>query len=91
LFFLIAFTMDQLTFGNRLRLLRINQELSQENIADLLDMTQSAYSKIERGNRSVTLDFLIRASGVFNLKLSQMIAYCEGSLSLSEIILEMDL
>ena len=82
--------MDQLTFGSRLRLLRINQELSQENIADLLDMTQSAYSKIERGNRSVTLDFLIRAASIFNLKLSEMIAYCEGSLPLSAVLREMD-
>lgn len=83
--------MDQFVFGTRLRLLRINQDLSQENIADLLDMTQSAYSKIERGNRSVTLDFLIRAADIFNLRLSRLIAYCEGSVPLAEIIREMDL
>lgn len=83
--------MNQQTIGSRVRLLRINKELSQENIADLIGMTQSAYSKIERGERQMSLVTLERIAIIFNLEFSRLIAYCKGTVSLSDVIREMEL
>lgn len=81
--------MDTYAFTCRLRLLRIMKDVSQETLAGQLDMTPFAYAKLERGNRKITIDVLEKAARAFGLKLWQLIAYCEGSMPLAEVIREM--
>jgi len=55
------------TFGNRLRLLRTGQHLSQEALARDAQITVGHLSRLERGQHSPTLDTvyrLARALGV---------------------------
>lgn len=78
--------MNYRLFGNRLRTLRINSNLTQENIADALEITQSAYSKIERGERKLSMQHLKKMCVLFNLELEHITAYCQGYTTLSEII-----
>jgi len=42
--------------GNKLRTLRISREWSQEVVADKINITQAAYSKLELGQVRLTLD-----------------------------------
>ena len=44
----------------RLRDLREDNDLTQQNIADYLNMKQSQYSRYERGLRDIPTDVLIR-------------------------------
>jgi len=42
-------------FTHRLRVLRAEKQLSQENLADMLGLSLNAYSRMERGETEVTL------------------------------------
>lgn len=47
------------TFGNRIRRIRIAHELKQSDLADIFNVTQTAISKIESGQREPSLSFII--------------------------------
>lgn len=51
----------------RLRDLREDRDLTQKELAKLLSFTTSAYSKIERGERSLTAEVLITLSNYYNV------------------------
>ena len=78
--------MNYRIFGNRLRILRINNNLTQENMADILGITQSAYSKIERGERKVSMEHLRKACDYFNLRFEEMTSFCQGYMTLPEVL-----
>ena len=78
--------MNYSIFGNRLRILRINNSLTQENMADILDMSQSAYSKIERGERKVSIEHLRKVCNHFNLRFEEITSYCQGYMTLPEVL-----
>lgn len=82
--------MKQPNIGSRIRLLRIYKELTQENVAEMLNYTQSAYSKIERGERQISLAMLDKIATEFDIDLTRLIAYCKGTVSLSDMIREME-
>ena len=82
--------MNPQTLGSRIRLLRINNDLSQENIADMIGLTQSAYSKIERGERQMSLFLLEKIATIFNVELTRLIAYCKGTVSLPDMLRDME-
>lgn len=50
----------------RLRDLREDHDLSQQQIADYLEMKQSQYSRYERGLRDIPTDVLIRLAKFYN-------------------------
>jgi transcriptional regulator with XRE-family HTH domain len=53
------------TFGERIKLLRRNAEISQENFATECGFARSYMSRIERGTSNVSLDAIERiASGL---------------------------
>lgn len=78
--------MNYRIFGNRLRVLRINNNLTQENMADMLEITQSAYSKIERGERKINMEHLKKIGAQFNLQFEQMTSFCQGYMTLPEVL-----
>jgi transcriptional regulator with XRE-family HTH domain len=47
------------TIGNKIRLLREQKGLSQENIAEALDITQSNYARLEKDDKRITVPRLI--------------------------------
>jgi hypothetical protein len=51
----------------RLRDLREDRDLTQKELAKLLSFTTSAYSKIERGERTLTAEVLIDLSNFYNV------------------------
>lgn len=44
--------------GDKIRFLRLCKGLSQENVANMIYITQSGYSKIERGERGIRIGFV---------------------------------
>ena len=49
----------------RLRDLREDHDLTQQNVADYLNMKQSQYSRYERGLRDIPTDVLIRLANLY--------------------------
>jgi len=58
----------------RIRLRRLQRGLSQENMADLLGLSTTAYGDIERGKTDLTLSRLNQIAGVFNLSLISLMS-----------------
>lgn len=54
-----------LNYYPRLRDLREDGDLSQQQVADYLGMKQPQYSRYERGLRDVPSDILIRLAGLY--------------------------
>ena len=52
---------------NRIRELRKNMNLSQENLAAILGTTQQAVSRMEIGAYDIPTDLLIKMSEMFNV------------------------
>lgn len=76
--------------GDKIRFLRLCKGLSQENVANMIYITQSGYSKIERGERGIRLDLLDKLATILGLDLSRLIAYCKGTVTRTEILKDMD-
>ncbi len=51
----------------RLKGLREDKDLKQEDIANLLNITQSAYSYYEIGKRQIPIDALIKLAKFYNI------------------------
>lgn len=54
--------------ANRIRSLRIHAGLSQQELADELNITSSAYSNIERGQTEITMTRLLAIAQFYNIK-----------------------
>lgn len=54
-------------FSERLKLLREKAGLTQKEVASMLDMTQSSYSKYEYGTREPNIENILRLSKIFNV------------------------
>ena len=63
----------QVKLGAAIRELRMALDLSQEAFADSIKMHRAYYSKIERGERNVTLVTLWRVAGGLGLVPSQLL------------------
>lgn len=61
------------TIGENIRLLRVLRGLSQENMANELDISVSAYSNIERDVSELTVSRLILIAGILKVKASTIL------------------
>ena len=52
--------------GERIRLARLQRGLSQENMADLLSLSTTAYGDIERGKTELTISRLTQIAGILD-------------------------
>ena len=50
----------------RLKILRINAGLKQTDIADILGIQQTVYSRYERGCQTIPLHFLVKLADFYN-------------------------
>jgi len=57
----------------RLRDLREDHDLSQQQVAAFLNMKQPQYSRYERGLRDVPTDILIRLAGLYKTSVDYML------------------
>ncbi len=62
-------------FGNRLRNLRKEKELSQEKLANLSNVTISQISRIERGEINPTLSTLGVIAAAMNVSLTELMDF----------------
>jgi transcriptional regulator with XRE-family HTH domain len=63
--------------GNRIRLLRNSKAFTQENMAELLNMTTAGYAKIERGESDINLTRIQQISEVFQIPASDILKMAE--------------
>ena len=59
-------------YKERLRELREDRDLSQREIAELLNCTQTAYGKWENGKRDIKIDDLIKLAKFYNVSLDYL-------------------
>jgi DNA-binding XRE family transcriptional regulator len=77
-----AYVELKLRLAEGLRERRLRQQLTQNDMARLLQSSQSRVAKMEAGDRSVSLDLLVRALlslGVSSRELARIVAGGEGT------------
>lgn len=63
--------------NNALRILRLYYGISQAELAQKLDVSQSLISEIERENKAVSINLLEKYSTALNIKMSQLLFFAE--------------
>lgn len=73
--------MDYKILGKRLKREREMRELTQEQLAEILGISQKMLSLIENGRRRATIDLIIKFSDVFVITLDELIKgeYIKGN------------
>ena len=66
-----------MNIGTRLKQLRKQHKITQRQIADFLDISQSQYAKIESGDRNLKLTKLLKLCDLYNVP-EEYIVYGEG-------------
>ncbi len=61
--------------GFKLKSLRLKEGLSQQNVADDLGMSAAAYSKIENGRTSMSVNRLMQISDYFKVFVADLLDY----------------
>lgn len=64
--------------GEALRLIRVLNDLTQKQLADRLDISDSYVSEVERGNREPSLAIIKKYSDEFKLPVSSIIMFAES-------------
>lgn len=59
--------------GERIRIQRVSKSLSQENIANELDLSIGAYSNIERGKTEISVSRLYRIAKILKINPAQLL------------------
>ena len=59
--------------GLRIRQLRLKNGLTQEKIAETLDIDRSFYSRIESGKKGCSVDLLVQFSELYHVSLDYLI------------------
>lgn len=60
---------ENINMGERIKYLRKKNNLTQKNIAGFLNVNQSFISKVEKGERSLSLDALEKLATLFGINL----------------------
>lgn len=68
------FLVNTKSLGDKVKRHRLQTGLSQEKFSEQLGFSESFYSRIERGERVVSLDSLIKISNNLNLSLDYLLA-----------------
>ena len=76
-------------FGRRLKELRKQRDLTQEKLAELIDIDPKQISRIENGGCFTTFDTLEKIAKIFNIKIHDLF-YIEHKKPKDELIKEMN-
>lgn len=63
---------DLQKFGNRLKSLRVERDLTQLELAEILDMSPNFIGMIERGERNTTVENVFKIARALNIKPSNL-------------------
>jgi len=63
----------RITFGRRLRELRIERRLSQEKLAELAELHRNYVGGIERGERNVSLLNIVKLAHGLNVRTAKLV------------------
>jgi transcriptional regulator with XRE-family HTH domain len=74
---LYFYIMDTKMLGKKIRLLRQEKGLSQENISDELKISVTAFSKIERGATNLPFTRLCQIAGFFDMTVPALLEWNE--------------
>lgn len=66
------------TFSERLKILRLKKELSQQGLADELGVSKSSISMYERGQREPDFETLEAIADYFNVDMNYLIGYSDN-------------
>ncbi|WP_264530670.1 helix-turn-helix domain-containing protein [Flavobacterium sp. N502540] len=72
--------------GENVRKIRIIKGYSQQYVADLLEMSQAAYSDMERGKTKISFEKLQKISLALNLHMNYIVNFHENKLFSSNLI-----
>ena len=73
-------TVDYKALGLKLKQKRLALGMTQEKVAEKLDLSESFYSRIERGDRVLSVDSLVKISRFYDLSLDfLLLGSCGGS------------
>lgn len=64
---------NQKDSGNRIRNLRLQASMTQQQLADAIGISVSNLSRIERGNQGMPLDLLVIVAHQFNTSLDYLV------------------
>lgn len=71
---MIYFCMDiKIKFGKRLREIRINKGLSQEELAGLCNLHRTYISSVERGKRNISIVNIEKIAAVLKIKINELL------------------
>lgn len=59
-------------FGNRIRELRLEANLSQEKFALLIDMDRTYLASVENGKRNISLENIAKIANGFNITIEEL-------------------
>ena len=71
--------MDKERIGLRIKLERTKQNLTQEQLAELADISSSYLSAIERGKQSISLDYTNRIADALKIPVNELLTHETGS------------
>ena len=63
---------------DKIRMMREFRQLSQEDMAEKMNMSPSGYAKIERGEARLQYDKLVQIAQIFNVSLSDLVDNDKG-------------
>ena len=64
---------DYKALGAKLKQKRLSLDLTQEKVAEKLDLSESFYSRIERGDRVLSVETLVKVARFFNVSLDYLL------------------
>lgn len=68
--------------GQRIQLLRMEHNMTQEDMSEKLNLSTSAYCKIEYGETDITLTRLAKLANIFSMSPIELMGRIEGSLNI---------
>ena len=75
--------------GKRLRILRIELNYTQEQMAEILEMSSAYYGKIERGIHGLSLDKLVIVNKKLDIDINYLLTGVKrGDFSLDKVLME---
>lgn len=65
--------MDYIALGSRIKNKRLSLNMTQEKLAELVDISAVYVGQIERGDRHMTLDILLKISEVLDVSIEELL------------------
>lgn len=67
--------MDREAVGLKIKLTRVRENMTQEQLAERADISSSYVSAIERGKQSVSLEYMDRIADALNVPVTELLIY----------------